>query len=172
MGTPPRCGQTNKVKLLPSRRTTYAGGNYTKSYSYYWMRRLYFIWRSVSQSNVFISIPVFKVVASLSIIYNHIINRQWMGLNACNYHTNQHRQVLHDICFWNCCTLCSRDLPYEFTVSYSCVLRGFPDKSTPSLDCRNTQYLNTNAKYCKTALCTILLFEAILDSVWRRLWGA
>ena len=24
---PPRCGQTNKVKLLPSRRTTYAGGN-------------------------------------------------------------------------------------------------------------------------------------------------
>ena len=26
MGTPPRCGQTNKVKLLPSRRTTYAGG--------------------------------------------------------------------------------------------------------------------------------------------------
>ena len=23
----PRCGQTNKVKLLPSRRTTYAGGN-------------------------------------------------------------------------------------------------------------------------------------------------
>ena len=27
MGTPPRCGQTNKVKLLPSRRTTYAGGN-------------------------------------------------------------------------------------------------------------------------------------------------
>ena len=25
---PPRCGQTNKVKLLPSRRTTYAGGNY------------------------------------------------------------------------------------------------------------------------------------------------
>ena len=28
MGTPPRCGQTNKVKLLPSRRTTYAGGNY------------------------------------------------------------------------------------------------------------------------------------------------
>ena len=29
MGTPPRCGQTNKVKLLPSRRTTYAGGNDT-----------------------------------------------------------------------------------------------------------------------------------------------
>ena len=26
-GYPPRCGQTNKVKLLPSRRTTYAGGN-------------------------------------------------------------------------------------------------------------------------------------------------
>ena len=26
MGTPPRCGLTNKVKLLPSRRTTYAGG--------------------------------------------------------------------------------------------------------------------------------------------------
>ena len=26
MVTPPRCGQTNKVKLLPSRRTTYAGG--------------------------------------------------------------------------------------------------------------------------------------------------
>ena len=26
MGTPP-CEQTNKVKLLPSRRTTYAGGN-------------------------------------------------------------------------------------------------------------------------------------------------
>ena len=26
---PPRCGQTNKVKLLPSRRTTYAGGNKT-----------------------------------------------------------------------------------------------------------------------------------------------
>ena len=25
-GYPPRCGQTNKVKLLPSRRTTYAGG--------------------------------------------------------------------------------------------------------------------------------------------------
>ena len=25
---PPRCGQTNKVKLLPSRRTTYAGGKY------------------------------------------------------------------------------------------------------------------------------------------------
>ena len=25
--TPPPCGQTNKVKLLPSRRTTYAGGN-------------------------------------------------------------------------------------------------------------------------------------------------
>ena len=25
--SPPRCGQTNKVKLLPSRRTTYAGGN-------------------------------------------------------------------------------------------------------------------------------------------------
>ena len=24
---PPPCGQTNKVKLLPSRRTTYAGGN-------------------------------------------------------------------------------------------------------------------------------------------------
>ena len=24
---PPRCEQTNKVKLLPSRRTTYAGGN-------------------------------------------------------------------------------------------------------------------------------------------------
>ena len=24
---PPRCGLTNKVKLLPSRRTTYAGGN-------------------------------------------------------------------------------------------------------------------------------------------------
>ena len=24
---PPRCGQTNKVKLLPSRRTTYAGDN-------------------------------------------------------------------------------------------------------------------------------------------------
>ena len=24
---PPRCGQTNKVKLLPSRCTTYAGGN-------------------------------------------------------------------------------------------------------------------------------------------------
>ena len=24
---PPRCGQTNKVKLLPSRRTMYAGGN-------------------------------------------------------------------------------------------------------------------------------------------------
>ena len=24
---PPGCGQTNKVKLLPSRRTTYAGGN-------------------------------------------------------------------------------------------------------------------------------------------------
>ena len=24
---PPRCGQTNKVKVLPSRRTTYAGGN-------------------------------------------------------------------------------------------------------------------------------------------------
>ena len=28
-GYPPRCGQTNKVKLLPSRRTTYAGGNET-----------------------------------------------------------------------------------------------------------------------------------------------
>ena len=27
MGTPPRCGETNKVKLLPSHRTTYAGGN-------------------------------------------------------------------------------------------------------------------------------------------------
>ena len=28
MGTPPpRCGQTNKVKLLPSCRTTYVGGN-------------------------------------------------------------------------------------------------------------------------------------------------
>ena len=27
MGIPPRCEQTNKVKLLPSRRTTYAGGN-------------------------------------------------------------------------------------------------------------------------------------------------
>ena len=26
-GYPPRCEQTNKVKLLPSRRTTYAGGN-------------------------------------------------------------------------------------------------------------------------------------------------
>ena len=26
---PPRCEQTNKVKLLPSRRTTYAGGNYS-----------------------------------------------------------------------------------------------------------------------------------------------
>ena len=26
MGTPPRCEQTNKVKLLPSRRSTYAGG--------------------------------------------------------------------------------------------------------------------------------------------------
>ena len=26
MGTPPR-GQTNKVKVLPSHRTTYAGGN-------------------------------------------------------------------------------------------------------------------------------------------------
>ena len=26
-GTLPRCGLTNKVKLLPSRRTTYAGGN-------------------------------------------------------------------------------------------------------------------------------------------------
>ena len=25
---PPRCGLTNKVKLLPSRRTTYAGGKY------------------------------------------------------------------------------------------------------------------------------------------------
>ena len=25
---PPRCGQTNKVKLLPSRHTTYAGGKY------------------------------------------------------------------------------------------------------------------------------------------------
>ena len=31
MGTPPRCGQTNKVKLLPSRHTTYAGGNKTVS---------------------------------------------------------------------------------------------------------------------------------------------
>ena len=29
MGPPPRCGQTNKVKLLPSRRTTYAGGKKT-----------------------------------------------------------------------------------------------------------------------------------------------
>ena len=28
MGTPPRCEQTNKVKLLPSRRPTYAGGKY------------------------------------------------------------------------------------------------------------------------------------------------
>ena len=28
---PPRCGQTNKVKLLPSRRTTYASGNYQTS---------------------------------------------------------------------------------------------------------------------------------------------
>ena len=28
-GYPPRCGQTNKVKLLPSRRTTYAGGKKT-----------------------------------------------------------------------------------------------------------------------------------------------
>ena len=27
MGTPPGCEQTNKVKLLPSRRTTYTGGN-------------------------------------------------------------------------------------------------------------------------------------------------
>ena len=26
-GYPPRCGLTNKVKLLPSRRTTHAGGN-------------------------------------------------------------------------------------------------------------------------------------------------
>ena len=33
---PPRCGQTNKVKLLPSRRTTYAGGN----------NKLYTIWLS------------------------------------------------------------------------------------------------------------------------------
>ena len=30
-GYPPRCGQTNKVKLLPSRRTTYAGGKNTLS---------------------------------------------------------------------------------------------------------------------------------------------
>ena len=27
-GYPPRCEQTNKVKILPFRRTTYAGGNY------------------------------------------------------------------------------------------------------------------------------------------------
>ena len=30
MGTTPMCGQTNKVKLLPSRRTTYVGGNYSQ----------------------------------------------------------------------------------------------------------------------------------------------
>ena len=30
-GYPPNCEQTNKVKLLPSRRTTYAGGKKTDS---------------------------------------------------------------------------------------------------------------------------------------------
>ena len=30
---PPRCGLTNKVKLLPSRRTTYAGGNKSCKYN-------------------------------------------------------------------------------------------------------------------------------------------
>ena len=30
---PPRCGQTNKVKLLPSRRTTYAGGKNVNSFN-------------------------------------------------------------------------------------------------------------------------------------------
>ena len=39
MGTPPRCGQTNKVKLLPSRRTTYAGGkNRLVTKMTYWVR--------------------------------------------------------------------------------------------------------------------------------------
>ena len=37
-GPPPRCGQTNKVKLLPSRRTTYAGGNKDVNNGFYYYR--------------------------------------------------------------------------------------------------------------------------------------
>ena len=32
-GYPPRCGLTNKVKLLPSRHTMYVGGNYSGKFS-------------------------------------------------------------------------------------------------------------------------------------------
>ena len=39
MGTPPRCGLTNKVKLLPSRRTTYAGGKYDFTQEIYLQHR-------------------------------------------------------------------------------------------------------------------------------------
>ena len=35
---PPRCGQTNKVKLLPSRRTTYAGGKNQFLYMYLYFK--------------------------------------------------------------------------------------------------------------------------------------
>ena len=45
MGTPPGCEQTNKVKLLPSRRTTYAGGKYLNDLKIWYI----FIHRSVSQ---------------------------------------------------------------------------------------------------------------------------
>ena len=37
MGTPPPRGQTNKVKVLHSRRTTYAGGNYLNLVSKKWI---------------------------------------------------------------------------------------------------------------------------------------
>ena len=36
---PPPCGQTNKVKLLPSRRTTYAGGNNSGHPTHWFNRR-------------------------------------------------------------------------------------------------------------------------------------
>ena len=42
---PPRCGLTNKVKLLPSRRTTYAGGN--KSFESVSIRPLVIVLHSV-----------------------------------------------------------------------------------------------------------------------------
>ena len=52
---PPPCGQTNKVKLLPSRRTTYAGGN---NITY----PIYRSWFSSRQVLFEITLPVGKLI--------------------------------------------------------------------------------------------------------------